>query len=232
VNTTAEVWTVPKTTPETQVWCDKRAHPWSTYNPWMDRTWCRCGARQAPGEQPVDLDAVAEMFPRCRCDATAACHCSDNPPPEVDTAAQRAQMRRVVRHFEHYTSEQRSNMMASHRLGYQQKRAISEPFYTHPDVPGLAYSTRGEAARAGLVAVQRACRAEMCAAKFAADTILSEPPRPLEPTDANLAAVLAGCVIPPGWGLYDAIRAVFAARYTADETPDAELVVSGWARVS
>lgn len=29
------------TTPETQAWCARRNHPWVTYNPWMDRTWCR-----------------------------------------------------------------------------------------------------------------------------------------------------------------------------------------------
>jgi hypothetical protein len=59
--------------PATIAWCAQRGHPWLTYNPWLDRTWCRCGARQAAGEQPHDWEADRELFhdhPRgapCRC---------------------------------------------------------------------------------------------------------------------------------------------------------------------
>lgn len=46
----------------TRAWCAQRGHPWLTYNPWLDRTWCRCGQRQADGEQPHDWDAQWELF--------------------------------------------------------------------------------------------------------------------------------------------------------------------------
>ena len=45
----------------TLAWCAQRGHPWLTYNPWLDRTWCRCGQRQAAGEQPHDWDAQWEL---------------------------------------------------------------------------------------------------------------------------------------------------------------------------
>jgi hypothetical protein len=60
-------------TPETREWCVKRNHPWVTYNPLVSRSYCRCGERQEPGEQPMDWDAKWEIFhdhPRdapCRC---------------------------------------------------------------------------------------------------------------------------------------------------------------------
>ena len=59
--------------PSTVAWCVQRGHPWLTYNPWLDRTWCRCGQRQAAGEQPPDWDAKRELFhdhpygALCRC---------------------------------------------------------------------------------------------------------------------------------------------------------------------
>lgn len=65
--------------------------------------------------------------------------------PEV-----RAEMRRVVRHFQHYTPAQRADRAASHRLGHRQRAAHGEHFYTHPDIPKIAYRTRSDAARAGL----------------------------------------------------------------------------------
>lgn len=56
--------------------------------------------------------------------------------------------RRAVRHFQHYTSEQRAGMASSHRLGYRQRAAIGSVFWTHPDVPGTTFPTRARAARA------------------------------------------------------------------------------------
>jgi hypothetical protein len=59
--------------PATVAWCTERAHPWVTYNPVLDRSYCRCGQRQAEGGQPMDWDAKREIFhdhPRgtpCRC---------------------------------------------------------------------------------------------------------------------------------------------------------------------
>ena len=76
----------------TQQWCADRRHPWSTYNPWLDRSYCRCGARQVTGQRRIDLDAVAETF-TCRCDATSECRCArtaapkEEPMPEPTAAA-------------------------------------------------------------------------------------------------------------------------------------------------
>jgi hypothetical protein len=67
-----------KASEPTRAWCEAREHPWLTYNPWLDRTWCRCGARQEPGQQPHDWDAGWELFhnhPReapCNCYVRAA----------------------------------------------------------------------------------------------------------------------------------------------------------------
>ena len=36
--------------------CAQRDHPWSAYNPWSDRTWCRCGQRQTAGEPATGWD--------------------------------------------------------------------------------------------------------------------------------------------------------------------------------
>lgn len=57
----------------TKEWCGERDHPWVTYNPWLDRSYCRCGKRQAAGEQPTDWQAKREVFHNhpqgapCRC---------------------------------------------------------------------------------------------------------------------------------------------------------------------
>lgn len=56
-------------------------------------------------------------------------------------------------------------------------------------------------------------RVAACAARFAAETISGEPGRYLEPTDANLAQVLAACVKPPSADLYPRIRDQFNAEY-------------------
>lgn len=57
----------------TRQWCVERGHPWLTYNPWLDRSYCRCGERQADGDQPQDMRAKHELFhdhapdEPCRC---------------------------------------------------------------------------------------------------------------------------------------------------------------------
>ena len=70
-------------------------------------------------------------------------------PSNFDTAYT-AERKRVVRNFQAYTSEQCANHAASFRLGYQQRKAVGEFFYTHPDVPGKAFGTRKMAALAAL----------------------------------------------------------------------------------
>ena len=65
------------TSPATLTWCAGRGHPWSTYNTSLNRSYCRCGTRQADGEQPIDTDAIWDLFhdhPRdepCSCYARA-----------------------------------------------------------------------------------------------------------------------------------------------------------------
>lgn len=50
-------------------------------------------------------------------------------------------------------------------------------------------------------------------AKFAADTLYVEPPRPLEPTDDNLRKILAECVRPPREHHLPLIRQQFLRDY-------------------
>lgn len=64
-----------------------------------------------------------------------------------DLAAER---KRVERHTQRYTSEQRATHAAAHTLGPRQRQATGENFYTHPDLPNSAFSTRDEAARAAV----------------------------------------------------------------------------------
>lgn len=65
-------------------------------------------------------------------------------------AALKAETKRVIRCFQAYTSDQRANHASSHRLGYRQREAVGHFYYVHPDVPGLAFDTRGQAARHAL----------------------------------------------------------------------------------
>lgn len=64
--------------------------------------------------------------------------------------ALKAEAKKVIRNFHPYSSETRANHAASHRLGHRQRQSLGEYFYTHPSVPGIAFQTRGAAARAAL----------------------------------------------------------------------------------
>jgi hypothetical protein len=72
-------------------------------------------------------------------------------PTNYETAL-KAERKRVTRCFHAYSSECRANHAASFRLGYQQRRAMGEFFYVHPDLPNKAFPTRGAAARAAMSA--------------------------------------------------------------------------------
>jgi hypothetical protein len=65
-------------------------------------------------------------------------------------AALKAESKKVVRHFQQYSSEQRANHSASSRLGYRQRQRVGEFFYTHPNIPNRAFTTRRQAAEAAL----------------------------------------------------------------------------------
>jgi len=64
-----------------------------------------------------------------------------------------------------------------------------------------------------LVTAKLTSRMEGYAAKFAAETILAEPPTQWEPTDRNLAHVLYNCGRPPRMSEYAAIRDHFQRIY-------------------
>ncbi|MEU6972874.1 hypothetical protein AB0A71_35200 [Kitasatospora aureofaciens] len=67
----------PATTPteaETLAWCQQRAHALITYHPQLDRSYCRCGERQVPGEQPMDWRAKREIFHTCPPDGQCRCY--------------------------------------------------------------------------------------------------------------------------------------------------------------
>lgn len=57
----------------TDLWCAERGHPFVTYNPHLDRSYCRCGARQQAGDHDMDWQAKWEIFhdhglnDPCRC---------------------------------------------------------------------------------------------------------------------------------------------------------------------
>ncbi|MFF9785690.1 hypothetical protein [Streptomyces nigrescens] len=59
--------------PDTAAWCKDRDHPYITYNPWFERSYCRCGKRQEIGQQPMGWEAKHEVFHAhapgapCRC---------------------------------------------------------------------------------------------------------------------------------------------------------------------
>lgn len=58
--------TVDLATPETRAWCEQRNHPWVTYNPWLDESFCRCGQMREAGEKPMNWQAKREQFHTCR----------------------------------------------------------------------------------------------------------------------------------------------------------------------
>lgn len=64
--------------------------------------------------------------------------------------ALKAEMKRVTRCFQAYSTEQRSDLMSSRRMGHRQREALGRFFYVHPDVPGLAFSRRSDAAARAL----------------------------------------------------------------------------------
>lgn len=62
----------------------------------------------------------------------------------------RQESKRVVRIFQRYTSQQCSDRAASHRLTPGQRCQVGEFFYRHPDLPGLSFATRRQAATAAV----------------------------------------------------------------------------------
>ncbi|MFD0261941.1 hypothetical protein ACFVH7_27165 [Kitasatospora indigofera] len=61
---------------ETVAWCRQREHALITYNPQSDMSFCRCGERRSPGEQPMDWKAKREVFHRCEPGSACSCYTS------------------------------------------------------------------------------------------------------------------------------------------------------------
>lgn len=53
-----------------------------------------------------------------------------------------------VKHFHHYSSDQRADRQASFRLTPGQRDSVGEVFWTHPSLPGVGFPTRAAALRA------------------------------------------------------------------------------------
>lgn len=54
------------------------------------------------------------------------------------------------RGFQRYTTDQRANLASSHRVGFRQRQAVGEVFWTHPLCPNVCYPTRAAARRAAI----------------------------------------------------------------------------------
>lgn len=74
--------------------------------------------------------------------------------------ALKAEMKRVVRCYQAYTPEQRSNHDTL-KLGIRQRKTFGEFYYVHPALPDRAFPTRKRAALAGM-ARQDICASGRC----------------------------------------------------------------------
>ena len=61
-------------------WCIDRDHPFITYNPLLDRSYCRCGQRQEAGAQPMDWEAKHSIFHTCKPGAPCRCYVNAGKP--------------------------------------------------------------------------------------------------------------------------------------------------------
>jgi hypothetical protein len=59
---------------DAQQWCISSGHPFVTYNPWLDRSYCRCGHRQEEGAQPMDWGAKHAIFHGCTPGTPCRCY--------------------------------------------------------------------------------------------------------------------------------------------------------------
>ncbi len=170
------------------------------------------------GVDRAGADTTAPDIMRRR-DAERAAKAEAAVPPVEDVDPVAGEAKCVIRHLQKFTPEQRADRASSHRLGHRQRGAVGSYFYTHPDLPGRSFDTRGAAARAAVAeAGKRPRRVEMYAAKLAAETIRDENnPRPVDPTDDVLAKTFEHCARPAPSDMYDEIRAAYAKLVAAWE---------------
>lgn len=95
--------------------------------------------------EPDHICREAEYSPYVKACPACVAQLSSN-----SAAALKAETKKVIRNFQPHTSDQRADRAASHRMGHQQRASIGEYFYTHPEVPGVAFPTRKRAAEAAI----------------------------------------------------------------------------------
>jgi|TARA_E500000318_G_scaffold110111_1_gene124722 hypothetical protein len=64
----------------------------------------------------------------------------------------RAEAKRVVRNFQPYSSDTRAMHASSTRIGHRKRQSVGEYFYTHPEIPNIAFDQKKKAAFAALSA--------------------------------------------------------------------------------
>lgn len=64
----------------------------------------------------------------------------------------RAEAKRVVRNFQPYSSDTRAMHASSQRIGHRKRQSVGEYFYTHPEIPNIAFDQKKKAAIAALTA--------------------------------------------------------------------------------
>ncbi|MEU6990368.1 hypothetical protein ABZ953_06855 [Streptomyces sp. NPDC046465] len=67
---------------ETVQWCTDRGHPFITYDPSGDRSYCRCGQQQEQGDKPMDWQAKRDVFHSCQPDEPCRCYVSGTKAPQ------------------------------------------------------------------------------------------------------------------------------------------------------
>jgi hypothetical protein len=108
----------------------------------------------------------------------------------------------ATRSFQRYTSEQRANHAASHRLTVNQRNAVGEYYYTHVHAPGLAFPRKTQAEKGGYERYQ---------AQLAENATTNASAAPMPPIHLTYTGPLAGttlCGAPRGEG--KAHHAVYA----------------------
>ena len=63
----------------------------------------------------------------------------------LSVAVERDLKERATKCFQRYSSTDRSNLMASHRLTLGQRESTGDVYWVHEYVPGVAFATRKEA---------------------------------------------------------------------------------------
>ena len=113
------------------------------------------------------------------------------------------------RAFQRYTSAQRANHAASHRLTVNQRKAVGEFYFTSVHAPGLAFPKREQAERAGFERYQ----AQQADGVTAATSAPTEPPIHLTYTGPLAGVTLCGAPRGEGWAYHAVYAPIQQASY-------------------